>query len=473
MPRPKTGHTTWVLATSKRPGHYASRLALADGGKPWVHHDPGPRSKEAHERAREKGRSWQEKADAKGLTSADFGLVPRGPRKSVEPAEKPAEPTTTPGAPETVEKYAGRWIKARTGRVASVGDNASHMEHHVLPVLGPLVMAKVTRADVERVVSALDAKVLAGDFSAKTAKNVWGTCSKLFDDATNAKPATGLRCLATDPTNGVRGPDDDEADKLLQFLYPSEFAAFIACEDVPLRWRRNATLAVYLCLRDGEQRALKWPAVDLEHGVVTIQETYDRREGEDREGTKSGAARVVPIRAELIPLLEAMQVESGGEGYVCALPSLRDMARGLRRWLKRANVERAQLHTGTSVSKQLRWHDLRATGATWLAVEGKGPTEIRDVLGHTQTSMTDRYMRAAAMLRGGRFGQPFPPLPAPLLTAPVDEAKKLQFLGGQFVPGNRGELLINQRGGRDSNGLAAARNKHDRRSGVPAGEHAW
>jgi integrase len=172
--------------------------------------------------------------------------------------------------------------------------------------------------------------------------------------------------------------------------YSSEFAAFVACEDVPLARRRNTAIAVYLCLRDGEQRALKWPAVDLEHGVVTIQETFDRRENEDREGTKSGAARVVPIRPELLSLLEAMHEESGGEGYVCSLPSLRDMARGLRRWLKRAKVERAQLHAETSVSKALRWHDLRATGATWLAVEGRGPTEIRDVLGHTQTSMTDR-----------------------------------------------------------------------------------
>ncbi len=446
MPRPRTGHTVWVFTTKKTPGHYASRLRLEDGGTPWVAHDPGPRSKEAHERARERGLAWQERADREHLTSADFeGYVRRGarPKQREETNTRVLVPEVpaTAGPSETVEQYAKRWIKARTARVASVGDNESHLEHHVLPVLGPLVIAKVTRGDVERVVAALDAKVRAGDFSAKTAKNIWGTCSKLFDDATNAKPATGLRCLESDPTNGVRGPDDDEADKLLQFLYPSEFAAFVACEDVPLRWRRNATLAVYLCLRDGEQRALKWSAVDLVHGVVTVQETHDRRKGEDREGTKSGAARVVPIRAEVLPLLEAMHVEAKEaaegaepEGYVSTLPSFRDMARGLRRWLKKAGVDRAQLHAGTSVSKQLRWHDLRATGATWLAVEGKGPTEIRDVLGHTQTQMTDRYMRSAAMLRGGRFGDPFPPLPPSLTEAAKGlESKRRQFKPGQLV----------------------------------------
>ena len=59
----------------------------------------------------------------------------------------------------------------------------------------------------------------------------------------------------------------------------------------------------------------------------------------------------------------------------------------------------------------VRWHDLRATCGTWLAVAGRSSTEIRDVLGHTQVSMTDRYMREATAVRGGGFGEPFPTLP--------------------------------------------------------------
>jgi len=315
---------------------------------------------------------------------------------------------------ETVNEYATRWLEAREGRVASVRDNRGHLTLHVLPTIGTLEMGKVGREDIERVVSALDAKVRAGSMSAKTASNVWGTLSKVFDDATNAKPAEGLRCLQRDPTDGVRGPDDDSADKLLQFLYPSEFYAFVSCDDVPLAWRRNVAIAVYLALRDGEQRALKWPNVDLEHGVITVAERFDRRANEDREGTKTGAARQIPIPVNLLPLLEAMHEESD-DGYVCDLPSLRDMARGLRRWLRNAGVEREALHYGTTVSKPLRWHDLRATGLTWLAVEGQSPSAIRDIAGHTQTAMTDRYVRSAAMLRGGRFGLPFPTLPAALL----------------------------------------------------------
>lgn len=44
------------------------------------------------------------------------------------------------------------------------------------------------------------------------------------------------------------------------------------------------------------------------------------------------------------------------------MPSERDMARGLRRWLKRAGVDRIELHVTTATTKAITWHDLRATG---------------------------------------------------------------------------------------------------------------
>ena len=74
-------------------------------------------------------------------------------------------------------------------------------------------------------------------------------------------------------------------------------------------------------------------------------------------------------------------------------------------------VIRAALFASTPVNMPIRWHDLRATCGTWLAVAGRSSTDIRDVLGHTQVSMTDRYMRNASAVRGGQFGEPFPALP--------------------------------------------------------------
>ncbi len=51
-----------------------------------------------------------------------------------------------------------------------------------------------------------------------------------------------------------------------------------------------------------------------------------------------------------------------------------------------------------------------------------------------QTSMTDRYMRAAGVLRGDRFGRPFPPLPERLLEAP-------QLSGNCLAPSSERQVL--------------------------------
>ena len=191
-----------------------------------------------------------------------------------------------------------------------------------MPVVGAFDMRAITRNEIGTLVAKLDAKVSKGDLSAKSAKSV-GQISKLFDDATNAKPASGLRCLETDPTAGVRGPDDDGSTKLLQFLYPSELETFLACEHVPRTWRRNVAIAIYLALRVGEQKALRWSSVNLDHGVATIEAKYDRQSATDKDGTKSGggAHRPDPGRADPVAGDDAEGERGEGVRLRAAKPS--------------------------------------------------------------------------------------------------------------------------------------------------------
>jgi integrase len=319
-------------------------------------------------------------------------------------------------ARETVGEYAQRWIRSRKANVRSVGDNESHLIHHVLPLIGSLDMLAITSANGDTIVARLDAKIEAGEISDKTARNIWGTAKKMFKDAAHAKPATGLRCLQSHPWRDVSPPERVKTKAALQFLYPSEVVSVLNCPSPPRYFRRYIAIAVYLGLRDGEQRMLRWPNVDLQHGVIQVIETFDKRTGGTRDGTKTEAPRLVPIPAPLLPLLRAMHRESGGKGRVCpkmfGQPS---MARALRTWLRRAGITRPQLFVRSSVNRPIRWHDLRATCGTWLAVQGRSPTEIRDLLGHTKTDMTDRYLRNATAVRGGHFGEVFGPLPEVLV----------------------------------------------------------
>jgi len=62
----------------------------------------------------------------------------------------------------------------------------------------------------------------------------------------------------------------------------------------------------------------------------------------------------------------------------------------------------------------ITWHDLRATGLTWMAVRGDDPLKIQQRAGHSDFATTQLYVRTAEAVRDG-FGEPFPPLPAALL----------------------------------------------------------
>ncbi len=98
--------------------------------------------------------------------------------------------------------------------------------------MGPKHVGEWTRDDLRKLSRELDAKVQANDLSWKAAQNVWGTATKMCDDATESK-RDELKCRTDNPATGVRGPDRG-ADTGKQFLYPSEFLAFVAHPDVPL-----------------------------------------------------------------------------------------------------------------------------------------------------------------------------------------------------------------------------------------------
>jgi integrase len=183
------------------------------------------------------------------------------------------------------------------------------------------------------------------------------------------------------------------ARKAKQFLYPSEFLALASCPDVPLACRRAVAIAIYTYLRDGELRAVHWDGgdVDLEHGVLSVTKAM---RGGSVKPTKTGQTRRFLLEATLLPLLRAMHKEAGHKGPVVHLRG-DHMARLLRRWLHTAGVRRPELHHGSPTRKPLTWHDLRATGATWMAVRGDDPLKSKQRCGHATFSTTELYIREA------------------------------------------------------------------------------
>ncbi|MGE5783493.1 MAG: tyrosine-type recombinase/integrase [Myxococcales bacterium] len=310
------------------------------------------------------------------------------------------------------ERWLAAWHAERVARgLTSAKDSLAHWHTHVEPVFGAKHPKAWTRDDFRRLSAALDAKVQSKAFSWKSAQNVWGTATKMADDACNSKHDT-IRCRTDNAAEGVRGPDRGEKTAR-QYLYPSEVERFLQCEDVPLEWRRLVAVATYTYCRAGELRALEWADVDVERGVLSVTKSIDRETGA-LKSTKSKAPRLVPIEAELRPLLRVMRAEAGSEGRVLDLPNGRHLARDMRTWLRAAGIERRSLFTAAPSIKRLRFHDLRSTGVTWMAVRGDEPLRIQQRAGHTDFNTTQGYIREAEVLREG-FGRPFPEIPEALI----------------------------------------------------------
>jgi integrase len=390
-------------------GHWKARITVRDGSRPWIdlpYTDPKDEAKA------------RSKAVELSMLARDQG------------SEVLLNPRIVDG--ERVRDYAVRWLDWRTEcAVASVKDDRTRLARHVFPVvladgtkLGDRPIVAVTRADLEDLVDALDEKVRKGSyleaggrrrsFGWKTATLTWSNVSTLFTDAREAKPRA-LRVREDNPADGVAGPDRGVI-KSKNYLYPSEFLALVRCERVPVERRRLYAIAVYLYERAGELEGQAREDIDLEHRAVHVHQAVDRvRNPGEVKSTKGRRARRVPTEQEIEPLLRAM-LRTGKRGPLLDMPGVGTMSENLRADLRTAGVTRADLFTRSKTRKPITFHDLRATGITWMAVRGDDPLTIMARAGHVEFKTTLGYIREAENLSAG-FGDVFPALPESLLSS--------------------------------------------------------
>jgi integrase len=413
MPPPRTGSVEKLKRADCRT-YYRVRIRLSDGTRGRVNvpekYAVAAGGKSAEERAELYAQAVQEREDDTGELLA---------KKRADAVERTKRDDSRNG--ETVKLWTDRWLIARRARgLRAVATDGHRLSAHVLPRLGAMPIAKVSRSDLEGFVEYLDGRVRDPQkpISWRTASHVWGLVSKMFGDACGAKQRD-LRVRDDNPALGVHGPDRG-GRKAKVYLWPSEFLALVSCLDVPLEWRRAFALTTYLYARAGEVNAIQWQDVDVERGIVHIHRSVDRDTGELKP-TKTSVARRIPIEAELLPLLRGMQAETngkgdgGGKGRLLTIDETdRKLSRQIQRCLRLARVEREELFITDETRKAVTFHDLRATGITWCAVRGDDPLKIKQRAGHATFGTTEGYIREAENLRDG-FGDVFPPLPQSLL----------------------------------------------------------
>lgn len=133
---------------------------------------------------------------------------------------------------------------------------------------------------------------------------------------------------------------------------------------------------IYTGLRRGEATALTWSDIDLDNKLITINKSYDFKEGETKTPKTKSGIRTVPIPDKLIPILK----EKKSKGFVFTTQ------KGER--MTETSWKRLQQTVSHSSGVNFRWHQLRHTYASILYSAGVDILTASKILGHSDVKTT-------------------------------------------------------------------------------------
>jgi integrase len=165
-----------------------------------------------------------------------------------------------------------------------------------------------------------------------------------------------------EPRGRVRFLSDDERKQLLE-----------ACgESTSTTLYPIVVLALSTGMRQGEILGLTWDRVNLSRGTIILEET------------KNGERRTVPLVGHAAQMMQQYRRVHRRVDTPIVFPSERGHKHAEVRQSWQNAVKRAGL-------KDFRFHDLRHSAASYLAMNGATLTEIAEVLGHKTLAMVKRY----------------------------------------------------------------------------------
>jgi len=164
---------------------------------------------------------------------------------------------------------------------------------------------------------------------------------------------------------------------------------------MPARLQLAVTCASWLAMRLGEALELRRGDIDLDAGVVRIRRALVRVGGKlqtDTPKTNAGV-RDVAIPPHLVDCFRDHLDHHTGVGTDALLfPSGADPARWLQSKALYTDFHKARAAAGRD---DLRWHDLRHSGAVLAATAGATLAELMARLGHSTPQAAMRYQHAA------------------------------------------------------------------------------
>jgi len=321
--------------------------------------------------------TFESKIDAEGWLTDERRIV--AGNGWLPPAERKA--ARVAGLPPTLAEYAEGWVAARTLKPRTRALYRRLLGKLILPELGGLRLNTITPT----VIRSWHAKV--GPNAPTQRAHAYGLVKTIMATAVAEELITRNPCV-------IRG---GSAAKTVHKIVPATLEELaIITANMPDHLKLAVLIAAWCGLRLGEIFELRRSDLDLKTGVIRIRRAVGRVPGEKPiVGTPKTDAgiRDVNIPPHLIAEFErhlGTYVPIGGaELLFRGRDSGEQVATStLYRWFYPAREAAGR--------PDLRWHDLRHTGATLAAATGATLAELMTRIGHSTVGAAMRYQHASS-----------------------------------------------------------------------------
>lgn len=237
----------------------------------------------------------------------------------------------------------------------------------IFPVIGNKPLSKVSPMDLERIKKHMADAGRAPrsiQYCLATIRQVFNQARRL-DLYSGDNPVSKVKTPSLD-NRRLRFLTEDEAQRLLEHLHA-----------VSPQVHDMALLSLHCGLRAGEIFGLTWGDVDLKNELLTLRDT------------KSGKSRAAYMTAEVRTMFEQL---GRGENSDLVFPARGGIKINQISATFDRVVESIGLNNGVT-DKRLRvcFHSLRHTYASWLVMRGVDLFTVKEMLGHSSLTMTERY----------------------------------------------------------------------------------
>jgi integrase len=282
----------------------------------------------------------------------------------------------------TFEAYAAAWLEARELKPSTRALYRGILARELIPAFGQTSVSRISAADVRAWYATLDP-------ARKTRRaHAYSLLRAILDTAVTEEVIPANPCT-------IRGAGQTKRARRIEPATLDELADLVTA--MPERLRLMPLIAAWCGLRFGEVSELRRRDLDLERGRLSVARGVVRVDGADVVGTPKSAAgvRVVAIPPHLVPVIAAHLAEHVGPGRDALL--FPHSAEEPKRHMTHARYYgRFHMPAREAAGRpDLRFHDLRHTGATLAAQTGATLAELMGRLGHSTPGAALRYQHAA------------------------------------------------------------------------------